>query len=118
MNISVFLDGTWDRRVDNTDVVQLASRVPPTHPSGLRQLCHYDSGVGTTRRDKYGGGAFGWGLDANINEAYRFIAGAYGDADDQIFICGFSRGAFTARSLAGMIAHCGLVHPRVMSFTN
>jgi uncharacterized protein (DUF2235 family) len=53
------------------------------------------------------GGAFGDGLFQKIKDGYTKIAHVY-EQDDDIFIFGFSRGAFTARSLAGMIAVCGL----------
>lgn len=70
---------------------------------------HYDDsvGVGGTPIDHLLGGAIGDGLFAKIKENYAFIAHAYEDGD-QIFLFGFSRGAYTARSLAGMIAACGL----------
>ena len=54
------------------------------------------------------GGAFGWGLSRNIREAYEFLSLNY-EEGDKIFLFGFSRGAFTVRSLAGMICRCGLL---------
>lgn len=57
---------------------------------------------------KVGGGAFGWGLNENIKQACAALCEQY-EAGDEIFIFGFSRGAYTARSLAGMIRKCGIV---------
>ena len=57
---------------------------------------------------KVGGGAFGWGLNENIKQAYAALCEQY-EAGDEVFIFGFSRGAYTARSLAGMIRKCGIV---------
>lgn len=57
---------------------------------------------------KIGGGAFGWGLNGNIKQAYAALCEQY-EAGDEIFIFGFSRGAYTARSLAGMICKCGII---------
>jgi uncharacterized protein (DUF2235 family) len=71
---------------------------------------YYDSGVGSSssKIDQLMGGAFGMGLDQNIREAYNFICTNYVDGDDIILI-GFSRGAFTVRSVADMIGTCGLL---------
>jgi uncharacterized protein (DUF2235 family) len=73
------------------------------------QLPFYDDGVGADGLplEKLVGGAFGVGLYQKIKNGYTKIAHAY-EKDDDIFIFGFSRGAYTARSLAGMIAICGL----------
>ena len=74
------------------------------------QITYYDDGVGTDnlRLLRLLGGAFGWGLKRNIREAYEFLAMTY-EPDDKIFLFGFSRGAFTMRSLAGLICRCGLL---------
>ena len=77
---------------------------------GTRQVAHYDDGVGTQRLRwlRLLGGAFGWGLGRNIREAYEFLAMNYEDGD-RVFLFGYSRGAFTVRSLAGMVDRCGLL---------
>ena len=81
------------------------------------QVAAYFPGIGTDRRfdgpfkrflNKYAGGAFGWGLDAKVKQAYQFLAQAY-QPGDEIYLFGFSRGAFTARSVAGMIRKCGII---------
>jgi uncharacterized protein (DUF2235 family) len=53
---------------------------------------------------------FGYGLDRNVQAAYRWLIETYTPGDD-VFVFGFSRGAFTARSLTGLIARCGLLQP-------
>jgi uncharacterized protein (DUF2235 family) len=58
--------------------------------------------------DHYTGGAFGDGIEANIRTLYRFILYNY-VAGDEIFLFGFSRGAFTVRTLAGFMNMIGLV---------
>jgi len=75
---------------------------------GPSQVKWYDGGVGTEWFNRLRGGAFGVGLSLNIREGYKFLADTYEDGDD-IFIFGFSRGAYTARSLVGMIRNCGLL---------
>lgn len=75
---------------------------------GPSQLKWYDGGVGTEWFNRLRGGAFGVGLSRNIREGYKFLSDTYEDGDD-IFIFGFSRGAYTARSLVGMIRNCGLL---------
>lgn len=72
----------------------------------------YDQGVGTgvTWWDRYIGGATGLGLDRNIKDMYLFLCMAYRPGDD-IYLFGFSRGAYTARSLAGFIYNCSILEP-------
>ncbi len=70
----------------------------------------YDPGVGTDNLlDKISGGAFGIGLSKNVQDAYRFLVHNYADSDE-IYLFGFSRGAYTVRSTAGLIRKCGLIH--------
>jgi uncharacterized protein (DUF2235 family) len=77
--------------------------------SDVVQVGYYDQGVGTGNiLDRLTGGAFGEGLEANINAAYQFLIGNY-ELDDELYLFGFSRGAYTARSLAGMIRKCGIL---------
>ncbi len=73
------------------------------------QLRYYDSGVGTdgTPIDHLFGGAMGEGLFQKIQDGYEFVAYVY-DPGDEVYLFGFSRGAYTARSLAGMIARFGV----------
>ncbi len=75
-----------------------------------RQIVIYDQGVGTSslKISKALGGAFGYGLSQNIRELYFDLCRTYRPGD-KIFIFGFSRGAFTARSLAGMISDIGVI---------
>ena len=111
----VCCDGTWNSadQASNgtpcpTNVVKLAYRVAK-RDGQTPQILFYDQGVGTGNKlDKLSGGAFGDGLDDNIFDAYRFLIANY-EQGDEIFLFGFSRGAFTARSIAGMIRKCGIV---------
>lgn len=104
----MFLDGTWSDANDDTNVAQIHRRVP-AGGGGERQELRYIEGVGTGRFDRLRGGLFGAGLDDTIREGYRFIAARHGSDGDRIHLIGYSRGAFAARSLAGMIAKCGLI---------
>jgi uncharacterized protein (DUF2235 family) len=105
-NIAFYADGTWDEPVNNTNVERLYSA--SANIDGV-QLTFYDSGVGTDGNPITDllGGAFGDGLFHKIKQGYADIAAQYLPGD-KIFIFGFSRGAYTARSLAGMIAIAGL----------
>lgn len=116
----VCLDGTWNKRDDRTNVshhYDLVREGPVPRRPGTReqiyQRKYYDSGVGTGVLDRISGGGFGAGLDDNVREAYDWLAANFQehpDGDhDEIFIFGFSRGAFTARSLVGFISRCGLL---------
>jgi uncharacterized protein (DUF2235 family) len=83
-----------------------------TAGNAMEQLVFYDPGVGTGNiLDRWTGGAFGVGLSDNIQDGYQFLLHNYG-AGDEIFLFGFSRGAYTARSLAGLIRKCGLLQKR------
>ena len=102
--LAVFLDGTWDRAIGNTNVWRLKS-LSASRPD---QLIFYSEGVGTSFADRLRGGVFGYGIDDQLTIAYQWLVENYQDADE-LFIFGFSRGAFAARSLSGLISRCGLV---------
>jgi uncharacterized protein (DUF2235 family) len=76
--------------------------------SEVGQTKWYDKGVGTDWYDRVRGGAFGLGLSRKIREGYQFLSDTY-DAGDEVYVFGFSRGAYTARSFVGMIRNCGLL---------
>jgi uncharacterized protein (DUF2235 family) len=103
-------DGTWntlDARCP-TNVVLTAETVLPMAPDGKAQAIFYDEGVGTGKSEHLGGGMFGWGLVDRLGDAYRFLTFNY-TPGDEIYVFGFSRGAFTARSFVGMLRNCGIV---------
>jgi len=79
----------------------------PQGADGVEQKSCYDVGVGATPGEKWRG-SLGYGLSKNVVEAYEWLVGQYDDGDE-IYIFGFSRGAYTARSVAGVIATCGLL---------
>lgn len=116
--IAFFCDGTWNRAdaARPTSILRLAQAVMPSATDGIKQVVFYQQGVGTgrgtswlaRRTDRFLGGALGWGLEDNIIEAYRNLVFCY-EPGDQIFIFGFSRGAYTARSLAGLIRKAGIL---------
>ena len=110
--IVILRDGTW-RRSDAahpTDVVRPAQAVS-RRDQVVRYLPGVGSGRGATRvlrmADRLLGGSMGLGLDASIEAAYRFLALDH-EPGDATFLLGFSRGAHTARSLAGFLRICGL----------
>ena len=118
--LAVFCDGTWnsnDRPGYETNVYRLFGAVKDgaVAPDGVVQRSHYEKGVGTADGkkglaklvDKVAGGALGWGLTRNIEDCYRWLIQTY-TPGDEIYIFGFSRGAYTARSLAGMIRSGGI----------
>lgn len=115
-NIILCSDGTGNRggKGHGTNVWRLFNYLDldsQRHtPNAPRQIGYYDDGVGTEdwKLFKIMGGAFGWGLSRNIRDLYQFLASNY-EPGDRIFLFGFSRGAFTVRSLAGMITRCGIV---------
>ena len=114
----VCCDGTWNRpdQVSGgvgcpTNVTKLALGLAPEDQWGNPQLLHYERGVGTGRFERLRGGAFGLGLSRNIRSCYRFLAACY-EPGDELYLFGFSRGAFTARSLAGLVRNSGILDRR------
>ncbi|KAL0940282.1 peptidoglycan binding domain-containing protein [Colletotrichum truncatum] len=111
-------DGTWMDSLGKkgaepqSNVTRISRVLRRTCQDGTHQIIMYDPGVGSSDSvvDKLTGGLFGSGLDQNIREVYNFICTNYVDGDD-IILLGFSRGAFTARSVADMIATVGLLTP-------
>jgi uncharacterized protein (DUF2235 family) len=104
--IALFLDGTWNTVENNTNVWRLKS-LCAIDPS---QVSYYSAGVGTQFGDRLRGGLLGWGLDEEVILAYEWLVENY-NPGDRIYLFGFSRGAFTARSLSGAISKCGLLKP-------
>jgi uncharacterized protein (DUF2235 family) len=114
--LALFFDGTWNKPENNTNVWRLQLMLADKGDDGVPQRKFYDEGVGTKWFDRLSGGAFGYGLSDNVRSGYRWLMEFY-NPGDEIFIFGFSRGAFTARSLSGLIARCGLLKPDAsMSF--
>ncbi|PHQ84376.1 MAG: peptidoglycan-binding protein [Thalassobium sp.] len=115
--IAIFIDGTWNRpdAQHPTNVVRLARCVRHRADGGMAQMVLYSPGVGSgrgnnalaRRMDRTLGGALGWGLTDIIADAYRNLVFAY-EPGDEVCVFGFSRGAFAARSLVGMIRSCGI----------
>ncbi|MBW4707742.1 DUF2235 domain-containing protein [Roseobacter sp. YSTF-M11] len=114
-HIAIFCDGTWNSAETGsaTHVLRLSNACARSQ----RQKVMYFEGVGTgtgmmsqfgRSLSKIGGGLFGWGLNRNIRAAYLALCQVY-QPGDKIMIFGFSRGAYTARSLVGMIRKCGIL---------
>src|SRR5262245_27764339 len=101
-----------------TNVTRIARSVAKYDSAGNTQISFYQSGIGTYNIfDKWVGGASGLGLSEHIREAYQFITANYDQqAGDEIFLVGFSRGSFTARSIAAFINDVGLITPRGMRY--
>jgi uncharacterized protein (DUF2235 family) len=101
-------DGTWNALNANTptNVVLTAASIVRETKEPITQIIHYDEGVGTGRVEKWSGGILGLGLIEKLREAYRFLIFNY-DSGDEIFVFGFSRGAFTAQSFVGFVRHVG-----------
>jgi uncharacterized protein (DUF2235 family) len=108
----VCCDGTWnspDQKGGPTNVTKIARAICPENDAGEAQVVYYDEGVGTGNwLDRFLGGAVGIGLARNVQRAYRFLCLNY-RPDDRLVLIGFSRGAFTVRSLAGLVGLVGLL---------
>jgi uncharacterized protein (DUF2235 family) len=111
----VCCDGTWNKPeqlskglLAPTNVSKLALSIAREDEDGTPQLVHYQRGVGTRVLEKLRGGALGIGLSRNVRECYAFLVEQY-EPGDQLFLFGFSRGAFTARSLGGLVRNSGIL---------
>jgi len=117
--IVVCADGTWNTPRPRaggssapTNVWLLYQVILPVASDQVPQLALYHAGVGTGGLvDRLLGGAFGVGLRDNILDCYRFLVDYY-HPGDALYLFGFSRGAYTVRSLAGLIRNCGIIDRR------
>jgi uncharacterized protein (DUF2235 family) len=111
--IVICADGTWNRPEQNlkedfpTNVLKLARAVDPVGKDNVPQQVFYDWGVGSYY-EKIQGGMTGKGLQKNIMDDYRYIVQNYSPGDE-LYLFGFSRGAYTIRCLCGLINNCGIV---------
>lgn len=113
-NLVLAFDGTWQKTDSdlsdgdqNSHVVQLVQALNNSH-SDIPKLIHYLPGVGTSAWQQIRGGVFGWGLSDKIAQAYLWLMEHY-QVGDRLFLVGYSRGAFAARSLSGLIDRLGLL---------
>src|SRR5262245_48072116 len=120
----VCCDGTWNRADweggTATNVVRIARAIVPMAAGAapgapaIPQIVHYHPGVGTGNQvDRLLGGGLGLGLSQNVRDAYAFLVNNHAPGD-QIFLFGFSRGAYTARALGGLIGTIGLLRKQQM----
>ena len=111
--IVICADGTWNRPEKNlkedfpTNVLRLARAISPFGTGQAPQQVFYDWGVGSYYSPVVGG-ATGKGLHKNIMDDYRYIVQNYSPGDD-LYLFGFSRGAYTIRCLCGLINNCGIL---------
>ncbi len=115
--IAIFCDGTWSGLTtgEQTNIAKFARAVMPLAADGVTQLVYYQPGLGVAPAAgiigrsviKWAGGAFGWGLNAQLEAAYRQLIFWY-EPGDEVYIFGYSRGAYLARSLVGLIRLAGI----------
>ncbi|KAF2267993.1 hypothetical protein CC78DRAFT_456008, partial [Lojkania enalia] len=111
--------GTWlnsdsglkdGRMTIPSNVTRMSRAIKQVSQDGIPQIVYYHFGVGTqgTRVSRIIGGTIGEGLADAVQAGYSFLANNY-NYGDEIFLIGFSRGAFTVRSIAGLVAQIGLL---------
>ncbi len=120
--IIICCDGTWnkpgntDRGIPvKTNVLKLYEALAPSGADGIEQVKYYGQGIGTkySLSDVFMGGITGSGIDRHIRDAYKFLMWNF-EPGDEIYLFGFSRGAYTARSLIGLIRNCGIMKPEYL----
>jgi uncharacterized protein (DUF2235 family) len=115
-NIVICADGTGNTTIKGrgTNVFKTFEAVDTSEhrstPERAQQVAIYHDGVGTESLKwiRLLSGASGWGLSRNVKQLYGELARVY-EPGDRIFLFGFSRGAFTVRTLAGLITTCGIL---------
>src|SRR3954469_6326157 len=109
-NIVLLSDGTGNSssKLFKTNVWRMFQTLDLT--DATKKVAYYDNGVGTSSFNLFAaiGGVFGFGLKRNVIDTYSFCCRNYAEGD-RIYGFGFSRGAFTMRVVAGLIAREGLV---------
>lgn len=111
-NIIICTDGTWNRPEEDiekdfpTNVLKLSRAIKPSD-GNIKQHVFYDWGLGSYHSN-VSAGAAGRGIHKNILDGYRYIVQNY-QPDDQIYLFGFSRGAYTVRAISGLINNCGIL---------
>lgn len=121
-------DGTWQSSVSGkhnlpSNITRMARTIAKAGRDKednkfWQQIVYYDSGVGSGSLSAFESkrqGATGDGLVVNVLEAYNFVVNNYSPGD-KIYCFGFSRGAFTARAIAGMITDLGVMKPESMRY--
>lgn len=113
--IIICADGTWNTENDNdnghpcpTNVIKIARALLPRDKNQIQQVAFTLDGVGTSFGTFLRGGAVGRGLFSNVLKCYQFLCTNY-EPGDQLYFFGFSRGAFTVRSLAGLVRNSGIL---------
>ena len=109
MQLIVCCDGTWNDPDDGTHIHRIcqAGRAALPDPENV----YYGRGVGLEPGMRLSGAALGKGLSENVRDAYRWLVRHHADGAE-IYIFGFSRGAYTARSLTGLMNYAGLLQPQ------
>jgi uncharacterized protein (DUF2235 family) len=108
-NLVLLFDGTWNNRKDKTNVLRMRQSIDSRGEHDPQQPCRYLTGVGTSWHSWLTGGLFGRGLSENILEGYAWLSRRHRPGE-RIFVFGFSRGAYSARSCVGLIRKCGLLN--------
>lgn len=110
--IVVFADGTGNAfSAQESNIWRLYQALDKQEkPAGLMQIARYVPGVGTSSNAviRYLDGVTGFGVPSNVRKLYRFLCWNW-TPGDEIYVFGFSRGAFTVRTLASMVARQGLM---------
>ncbi|KAF3941852.1 hypothetical protein ABW19_dt0205156 [Dactylella cylindrospora] len=119
-------DGTWQDSAGDlddgkvkppTNVTRICRAIKTESRSDVPQIVYYQAGPGTSNNpfDKIVGGAVGAGVAQNMRECFSFLSNNY-TPGDEIFFIGFSRGAFTARSVASMVANLGILTKKGLEY--
>lgn len=120
-NIIFCADGTWDSLKDTDKGLPAPTNISQFYHcllnDGITQVAYYDDGIGADNSElsKLFEGATGAGLATKIMDGYQYIMNQW-EEGDSVYLFGFSRGAYTVRCVADMIAQCGLL-PKISGET-
>ena len=105
-HVALFLDGTGNDFDSGTNISRLYDITVNQPRNDI--VAYYGEGIGT-KRNKILRMMIGWGIGKDVRDAYKFLVENFNPATDTLYLFGFSRGAYTARILAGFLFYTGLV---------
>ncbi|KAF2810917.1 uncharacterized protein BDZ99DRAFT_291009 [Mytilinidion resinicola] len=108
-------DGTWNSSVSTdsplTNVSRLSRCIEDVAPDGVAQIVYYHTGIGsgTWKHINAVDASIGIGLEFIVRNVYSFICLNVGNPEDEIYLVGFSRGAYTVRCILALVNDIGLL---------
>lgn len=113
VNLVLLFDGTDNDLNDLTSLTNVAKLRNMIAYDGVMPLAFYESGVGTQSDERVNGSLLGCGIEKRLGSGFRWLANRFNDPatlllTKRIFLFGFSRGAYIARTFSWLVHYCGI----------